>query len=337
MNAMDNYNVFLPTGDAKFGDTDYAIDSNSMFDLVEQMGDIPLRTEHGNAAFLRDVATPKDAAFIQTNVVRVNGRREVYIPVFRQLGASTLAVVDTRQGRSSTTMTGRLTRRGIDLKLVMDQSVYVRQSISSLVQEGVLGAVLCSLVILLFLGQWRMTAIAVMTLPISVLAAVICLLRHGQDDQRDDPGRPDAGDRADGRQRDHLPGEHAPAPGPGGDARGGGVPGGQRGGAARAGLDPLHVPGARPAGPDAGHGRVPVPADGAGRGLRHDLGLHPVADVGPGLHARPGSRPHADHDHGDEHDGRAPAPGGLARAFARWEAMIDGVHRGLRRACSTWS
>ena len=54
------------------------------------MGDIPLRTEHGNAAFLRDVATPKDATFIQTNVVRVNGRRQVYIPVFRQLGASTL-------------------------------------------------------------------------------------------------------------------------------------------------------------------------------------------------------------------------------------------------------
>ena len=50
------------------------------------MGDIPLRTEHGNAAFLRDVATPEDASFIQTNVVRVNGRRQVYIPVFRQLG-----------------------------------------------------------------------------------------------------------------------------------------------------------------------------------------------------------------------------------------------------------
>ena len=66
-------------------------------------------------------------------------------------------------------------------------------------QEGVLGAVLCSLVILLFLGQWRMTAIAVMTLPISVLACVVRPLRHGPDDQRDDAGRPDAGDRADGR------------------------------------------------------------------------------------------------------------------------------------------
>ncbi len=178
MKAMDNYNLFLPTGDAKFGKTDYAIDSNSMYDFVERMGEMPLRTEHGNAAFLKDVATPKDDAFIQTNVVRVDGRRQVFIPVFRQLGASTLKVIDTLKS-SLEEMKSRLTRPGIDLKLVMDQSVYVRQSISSLVQEGMLGAVLCSLVILLFLGEPRMTAIAILTLPLSVLAAVVCLYATG--------------------------------------------------------------------------------------------------------------------------------------------------------------
>ena len=99
LKAIDDSNVFLPTGSAKFGDTDYAIDSNSMFDVVGGMGDIPLRNEHGNAAYLRDVGTPRDANYIQTNVVRVNGRRQVYIPVFRQLGASTLQVVDTLRGR----------------------------------------------------------------------------------------------------------------------------------------------------------------------------------------------------------------------------------------------
>src|SRR5258708_11322001 len=150
LKAIDDSNVFLPTGSAKFGDTDYAIDSNSMFDLINNMGDVPLRNEHGNAAYLRDVATPKDANYIQTNVVRVNGRRQVYIPVFRQLGASTLPVVDTLKA-SIERMTARLTREGIDLKVVMDQSVYVRRSIESLVEEGILGAVLCSLAILIFL------------------------------------------------------------------------------------------------------------------------------------------------------------------------------------------
>ncbi|MHC5540942.1 efflux RND transporter permease subunit, partial [Singulisphaera rosea] len=179
MEAMDKYNVFLPTGDVKIGDIDYALDSNSLYGYASEMGSIPLRSALGNTAFLRDVATPKDTAFIQTNIVRIDGKKEVYIPVYRQLGASTLKVVDAVRD-SLSDFTDRLTRGGIDLKLVMDQSVYVRQSISSLVQEGVTGAILCSLTILLFLGQWRMTAIAVMTLPISVMSAVILLNLTGQ-------------------------------------------------------------------------------------------------------------------------------------------------------------
>ena len=81
----------------------------------------------------------------------------------------------------------------------MDQSVYVRKAIESLAEEGVLGAVLCSLVILVFLGEWRMTMIAVMTIPVAVLAAVACLYGVGPDDQRDDPGRAVAGHRPPGR------------------------------------------------------------------------------------------------------------------------------------------
>ncbi|HET6880725.1 MAG TPA: efflux RND transporter permease subunit [Pirellulales bacterium] len=178
MKALDDYNLFLPTGDAKFGDIDYAIDSNSMFRRVEDMGDIPLRTQHGNSAYLRDVARPADSSYIQTNIVRVNGRRQVYIPVYRQPGSSTLRVVNALR-QAVPDMKPRLTRSGIDLKVVMDQSVYVRHSIESLVEEGLLGAVLCSLVVLLFLGEWRMTIVALMTIPIAILAAMICLYCTG--------------------------------------------------------------------------------------------------------------------------------------------------------------
>lgn len=178
MKSMDDYNVFLPTGDIKLGETDYAIDSNSMFRNIEHMGDIPLSTTRDNAAYLRDVATPEDSNFIQTDIVRVNGRREVYIPIFRQLGASTLTVVDTLKG-SVQDMAERLSKPNINLKVVMDQSVFVRQSIKGLVQEGVTGGLFCVLVILLFLGQWKMTAIAGMTLPLSVLVSVTCLYATG--------------------------------------------------------------------------------------------------------------------------------------------------------------
>ncbi len=179
MDALDLFNIFLPTGDAKFGRTDYAINSNSMYERVAQMRDIPIKIENGKPIFLGDVADPQDAAMIQTNVVRVNGRRQVYIPVFRQVGSSTLNVVNALRD-SLPDMKERLSRNDIDLKPVMDQSVYVKHSITSLATEGVLGAILCSLVILLFLGEWRMTLIAVLTIPVSVLAAVIALYFTGQ-------------------------------------------------------------------------------------------------------------------------------------------------------------
>ena len=178
MRAVDASNVFLPTGDAKFGATDYAIDSNSMYEQPDDMKSIPLRTQHGNAAYLGDVATPRDASFIQTNVVRVNGRREVYIPVFRQLGASTLKVIESIRNTLKE-MESKLSRSGINLQLVMDQSFYVRKSIESLITEGVLGAILCSLVILVFLGEWRMTLIAILTLPLSVCCALAGLYFTG--------------------------------------------------------------------------------------------------------------------------------------------------------------
>jgi multidrug efflux pump subunit AcrB len=178
VNAMDEYNLFLPTGDVQFGDTNYALDSNAMFQAVEAMGDIPLHSDNGQITLLNDVATPTDSSLVQTSLVRVNGRRQTYIPVFRQAGASTLAVVDNLRA-SLQDMTDRLSRGGIDLKLVMDQSVYVRQSIVTLVEEAVLGAVMCSLIILLFLGNLRMTGIAVMTIPLAILAAVMGLYMTG--------------------------------------------------------------------------------------------------------------------------------------------------------------
>ncbi|HEY7154280.1 MAG TPA: efflux RND transporter permease subunit, partial [Gemmataceae bacterium] len=179
MDALDLFNIFLPTGDAKFGSTDYAINSNSMYEQAAGMRDIPIKMENNKPIFLGDVAEPEDAAMIQTNIVRVNGRKQVYIPVYRQVGSSTLDVVNTIKDNLGD-MHDRLSRTDIDLKLVMDQSVYVQHSITSLAIEGILGAILCSLVILLFLGEWRMTLIAVLTIPVSVLAAIIALYFTGQ-------------------------------------------------------------------------------------------------------------------------------------------------------------
>jgi multidrug efflux pump subunit AcrB len=193
MNAVQQYNLFFPSGDVKIGLWDYALSSNSMFNTIERMEDIPLPRKAGKFTFLRDIAVPKDAAFIQTNIVRVGikdkhdhvigSRKQVYIPVYRQVGASTLAVVDKLRDALPEIKNKLITKTGkedINLDLLMDQSVYVRASIKALVQEGTMGAILCSLVILLFLGQWRMTFIAILTLPLSVGLAVVGLYATNQ-------------------------------------------------------------------------------------------------------------------------------------------------------------
>ena len=179
MNALDRFNIFLPAGDAKFGQTDYALDSNSMYEIVEKMGGIPVKTDKSGTVFLRDIAKPRDTAIIQTCIVRIDGRRQVYIPVYRQQGSSTLSVVNAIH-KNRQDMQDRLSIGDISLEVVMDQSVYVRTAIESLAIEGALGALLCSTVILLFLGQWRMTLIAVMTIPVAVMGAIACLYSFGQ-------------------------------------------------------------------------------------------------------------------------------------------------------------
>jgi multidrug efflux pump subunit AcrB len=180
MQALDRFNLFIPAGGAKFGGTDYTFDSNAMYDTVERMGDVPVRSDpDGRTVLLKDVAKPTDASVIQTSVVRVDGRRQVYVPIYRQAGASTLDVVNTLKANLPD-MKDRLTTPDVDLKVVMDQSVYVGKAIESLAEEGVLGAALCSLVILVFLCEWRMTAIAVLTIPVAALGTIAGLYGLGQ-------------------------------------------------------------------------------------------------------------------------------------------------------------
>ena len=179
MNVIEKSTIFVPSGSVKIGGQDIALSSNSMVEMVDQMKNIPIHLEEGKFGVLGAIADPEDASFIQTSLVLVNGRKQVYIPIYRQVGASTLDVVDTLK-ETLPDIKAKLSKSDVKLDLVMDQSVYVRASIDALRNEGLIGALLCSLVILVFLGQWRMTLIAILTLPLSVLMAIIGLYATGQ-------------------------------------------------------------------------------------------------------------------------------------------------------------
>ncbi len=176
--AIKSFNLMIPTGNAKMGAFDYQINANSMVPEVHQINDFPIKIESGGPIFVRDVAHTEDSNQIQTNVVRVNGRRQVYIPIYRQPGANTIQIVDGVRKAIG----GILERlpKGINLDVVMDQSVYVRKAIADLVQEGILGALLAALMVLLFLGSARSMAIVALALPLAVLAACTGLFFTGE-------------------------------------------------------------------------------------------------------------------------------------------------------------
>ena len=172
INSIRDFNVMIPTGNAKFGALDYQINANGMVPAVEQLNDLPLRVGNGPPTYVRDVAKVEDSHQIQTNIVRVQGKRQVYIPIYRQPGANTIAVVEGIKAQLKPILE-RI--KGINLDVVMDQSVYVRQAIRNLVREAALGFLLAAAMVFIFLGSARPTGIVLVALPLAVLGSLIGL------------------------------------------------------------------------------------------------------------------------------------------------------------------
>lgn len=173
VHGLSQWNTLIPTGDAKLGSLDYFIDTNGMAPKVEEINDFPLKIVNGAPVFVKDIGQAMDTYQIQTNVVHVNGHREVYIPIYRQPGANTIQVVEGV--KSSLAKIKARIPSGIDLRVIFDQSIYVRRSLASLEKETALGAVLAALMVLIFLGSARFAVVVFLTIPLSLLAALIGL------------------------------------------------------------------------------------------------------------------------------------------------------------------
>jgi hydrophobic/amphiphilic exporter-1 (mainly G- bacteria), HAE1 family len=178
VHALNNANLIIPAGDAKIGPTDYFIYTNSMIDHPDNINDVPVKVGPGQApVYVRDIGRAQDAAQIQQNIVRVNGQHSVYLPVLKQGGANTIAVVDGVK-RLLPRVFGM--PQGMKLDAIFDQSQYIRTAVASLEHEAVSGAVLASLMILIFLGSFRSTFAIFLSIPLSILAGAFGLYFNNQ-------------------------------------------------------------------------------------------------------------------------------------------------------------
>lgn len=175
--ALNAQHAILPAGNVKIGDLDYYVYSNTLIEIVDQINNIPIKVVNGVPVFIRDIGTVADSAAIQTSIVRVNGRESVYIPVTKQEGANTLAVADGVRDRIP-----KLTEipAGASVKFLYDQSLYIRQAVSNLQKEGLLGAGLAGLMIYLFLRSVKAALVVGLAIPLSLTSAMVALYLTGQ-------------------------------------------------------------------------------------------------------------------------------------------------------------
>jgi CzcA family heavy metal efflux pump len=174
---IQRLNTFIPSGSVRIGDEELPILSNGMVEKLTEMDDFPLRAQNEVPVRLRDVGKASDAAKIQTNVVRIDGERQVYVPVYKQPGANTLAITDSL-GESLRALAAEAT--GYTFKVVADQSRFVKNAIQSIATEAVLGGGLAALLVLLLLGSVRSTAAVALSLPLSFLCAFLGLSAVGE-------------------------------------------------------------------------------------------------------------------------------------------------------------
>ena len=175
--SVNDSNLILPAGDVRIGPKDYNIYANSQVPTPELINDLPLKSVGNASVLVGDVGKAEDSGTIQTNIVRIDGQRSVYVPVLKQGGDSnTITIVNGMKEAIKDLVD---IPSSLKTAVVFDQSVFVKTALKNLGSEGGIGLVLTALMILLFLGSIRATFAVLLSIPLSALAAFICIRMGG--------------------------------------------------------------------------------------------------------------------------------------------------------------
>jgi CzcA family heavy metal efflux pump len=178
VNAVNAQNVILPTGTVKFGSLEYNVEMNGSPQTIADLNDLPVRTSNGSTLYMRDVAHVRDGFAPQTNIVRQDGNRGALMSIYKNGNASTLTIV----AGIKDIVAKAAQALPLELKItpLFDQSLFVRASISGVVREGLIAAMLTAVMILIFLGDWRPTIVILISIPLSVFVSIIILGALGE-------------------------------------------------------------------------------------------------------------------------------------------------------------
>ena len=176
--ALQHQNVILPAGDVKIGDKDYTLAMNNTPDVIDTINSFPIKQVGGRMVFMRDVAHVHDGFQVQTNSVSVNGTPGALMVIRKTGGVSTLAVIDGV--RAAMKDIANVLPKGVQIKALFDQSVFVKAALDSVLLSATMAAALTAMVIILFLGNVRLSLIILAAIPLSIITAVLFIDVTGQ-------------------------------------------------------------------------------------------------------------------------------------------------------------
>jgi multidrug efflux pump subunit AcrB len=178
VNAVNAQSLTLPSGDAKMGTRQYIVGMDASAPTLASLNQVPIRQVGDTTIHLSDVAHVRDGWAVQQNIVHAEGKRAVLLTIIKNGDASTLDVVN--RVKAAMPDIRAAAPPGMDIHLLFDQSVFVRDAIGSVLREAAIAAGLTALMILLFLGSWRSTLIVMVSIPLSILTSIAVLSALGQ-------------------------------------------------------------------------------------------------------------------------------------------------------------
>lgn len=176
--ALTRQTQINPVGFAKIGKYQYSIGLNNAPESITQLNTLPVKVVDGATIRMQDIAHVRDGSAPQTNIVHVDGQRSALLTVLKSGGSSTLSIVDGIKKKLPAAVRGLPDT--LSITPIADQSILVKAAIWTVVISGVLAASLTSVMILLFFGSWRSTVIIVISIPLSILGALLGLALTGQ-------------------------------------------------------------------------------------------------------------------------------------------------------------
>ena len=178
VSALATGNAVSPSGNLHVGTMYPVVPTNALVKDIRDLGSIPIRTNKGPTVYMRDIGAIEDSTDLPTGYALINGRRAVYILATKRTEASTISVIDEIK-KALPAMQAELPE-DIQVGFEFDQSPYVTRAINSLFAEGMLGALLTGLMVLVFLRDWRSALIVILNIPLAIMTAILGLWLCGQ-------------------------------------------------------------------------------------------------------------------------------------------------------------